>query len=198
MGIVRKSQQGFTLIEVLLALVIVAMASFAVVLNIPVSSDDAAQTQARQLYYRLQLMSEEALLSGQEFGVWVSPRHDKLVLAILGEQGWQELNWSKINSEIEIADNLVLDFSIGGDVWQDDERLFMPDSGNQERTLFSEDGSKDDTRLPTPQILLMSSGEVTPFSLKFEPRNHPREGWVVEANDIGQIKILTIDEAEND
>lgn len=150
----QRQQQGFTLIEVLLALVIVALASFTVVMNIPVSSDDAAHKQARQLFHRLQLMNEEALLSGQELGVWVSPKHDRLGLVGLEADGWQPLKWPKFNSEIELGDQVVVDLSLSEGAWQDDERLFVLDHED------AEPGEKQDM---TPQIVLMSSGEITPF-----------------------------------
>jgi general secretion pathway protein H len=187
MGTKTSRQQGFTLIEVLLALVVVALASFTVVMNIPVSADDAAHKQARQLYYRLQLMNEEALLSGQELGVWISPKREKLVLVGLQAEGWQPLKWSRINSEIILDEQVVLDFSLKVGVWQDDDRLFKPDSDD-----------KDEKPVMTPQILLMSSGEVTPFLLRFEPKAQADQGWVVKANEISQIELLTAAEANDE
>lgn len=192
-----KSQQGFTLIEILLALVIVAMASFTVVMNIPMSADDSAHKYARQLFYRMQLMSEEAMLSGREFGVWINPQRDKLVLATLEESGWKPLQWSKINNQIDVEDNVVVDFSLASDLWHDDERLFSQESESLNTGLFSPSNESDEDILPTPQILLMSSGEVTPFSLRFESRASASEGWVVKADAIGDIKILSSAEADH-
>lgn len=187
MGMLSQRQQGFTLIEVLLALVVVALASFTVVMNIPVSADDAAQKQARQLYHRLQLMNEEALLSGQELGVWISPKRDKLVLVGLEAEGWQPLKWPRFNSEIELNEQVVLDLSLKSGVWQDDERLFK-----------LQDEDMQDAQVMIPQILLMSSGEVTPFSLRFEPQAKADQGWLVQASETGQIELLTAAEVSDE
>lgn len=80
-----------------------------------------------------------------------------------------------------------MDFSLKVGVWQDDDRLFKPDSDD-----------KDEKPVMTPQILLMSSGEVTPFLLRFEPKAQADQGWVVKANEISQIELLTAAEANDE
>jgi general secretion pathway protein H len=194
-----RLQQGFTLIEVLLALVIVAVSSFIVVMNIPVSGDDEASLQARQLYHRLQLMNEEALLSGQEFGVWVSPKRNEILLVGLTEKGWLPLEWSRIKSKIDIADDVVMDFNLGGGVWQDDGRLFQPSQkSNSDNDLLADNLGHSENTVITPQILIMSSGELTPFTLHFYPEGQPQHNWTVQGSESGELTLIGADEASDD
>ena len=197
-----RSQQGFTLLEVLLVLAIIALTSFVVVINIPPSAQNAAEQQARQIYHRMQLMQDEALLGGQEFGVRVSTESDKLTLLGLTPEGWQPLEWAKMKSDIVIDDDVVLDFSLNTGIWEDDERLFISQSfDDDDSALFEEDENDKDGEKSTesdPQILIMSSGEITAFSLRFEEKDNKDSGWVTQASDNGELKLLTITEAEAD
>lgn len=51
-----------------------------------------------------------------------------------------------------------------------------------------------------PQIFVLSSGELTPFSLSFYPqdRDATEDGWRVRAKDTGQIVLLAPGEEEKE
>lgn len=61
--------RGFTLLEILLVLVLVSASAVAVIATFPVSVKDEAKISAQSFYQRLLLLNEEAILSGQDFGV---------------------------------------------------------------------------------------------------------------------------------
>lgn len=61
--------RGFTLLEILLVLVLVSVSAVAVIATFPVSVKDEAKISAQSFYQRLLLLNEEAILSGQDFGV---------------------------------------------------------------------------------------------------------------------------------
>ncbi|MGX9417947.1 type II secretion system minor pseudopilin GspH [Vibrio sp. RC27] len=193
-----KSQQGFTLIEVLLVLAIIALTSFVVVISIPASAQDEAEQQARQLYHRISLIQDEALLSGQEFAVQVSAEQDKLTLLGMTQSGWKPLEWAKMKSEIAIADNVVLDFSLASGVWKDNDRLYIPQSFDSDTSLFEEEKESDEEPKFDPQILIMSSGEITAFSLRFEEKNNKSSGWITHVSENGTLKLTAISEVSDE
>ena len=60
----KQTQPGFTLIEILLVLVLLSVTAVAVISTIPTNSKDVAKKYAQSFYQRIQLLNEEAILSG--------------------------------------------------------------------------------------------------------------------------------------
>ncbi len=71
----KQTQPGFTLIEILLVLVLLSVSAVAVISTIPTNSKDVAKKYAQSFYQRIQLLNEEAILSGLDFGVRVDEKN---------------------------------------------------------------------------------------------------------------------------
>mgnify|MGYP003884012187 CR=1 FL=1 len=190
-----KNQKGFTLIEILLVLVLLSVASIAVISTLPQKSSDDAKQQAQALYHRLQLLNEEAILSGKDYGVRFDEKRSSYQLLVLSEEGWQKLSDDELPQSTALPDGLAMVLQLGGNVWKDEDRLFKPGSLFDE-DMFSE--VEDEKKVPTPQVFIMSSGELTPFSIAIYPQNLSveQDAWQVVAKENGQIIILA--PGEND
>lgn len=190
-----KNQKGFTLIEILLVLVLLSVASVAVISTLPQKSSDDAKQQAQALYHRLQLLNEEAILSGKDYGVRFDEKRSSYQLLALSEEGWQKLSDGELPQSTALPDGLAMVLQLGGNVWKDEDRLFKPGSLFDE-DMFSE--VEDEKKVPTPQVFIMSSGELTPFSIAIYPQNLSveQDAWQVVAKENGQIIILA--PGEND
>jgi general secretion pathway protein H len=86
---------------------------------------------------------------------------------------------------------------MGGGAWGDDDRLFKPGS------LFDEDmfaEYKEEKKLRPPQVFIVSSGEVTPFSVAVYPEqgDEEQDAWKVVAKENGQIVLLAPGESEDE
>ncbi|ENM3888120.1 type II secretion system minor pseudopilin GspH [Vibrio cholerae] len=181
--------RGFTLLEILLVLVLVSVSAVAVIATFPVSVKDEAKISAQSFYQRLLLLNEEAILSGQDFGVRIDVDMRRLTfLQLTADKGWQKWQNDKMTNQTTLKEGLQLDFELGGGAWQKDDRLFNPGS------LFDEEmfaDKKEEKQEPPPQLFVLSSGEVTPFVLSVFPKGQPRdEQWRVEAQENGTLRLL--------
>ncbi|GAK84125.1 general secretion pathway protein H [Vibrio ponticus] len=181
--------KGFTLLEVLLVIALLAVTVTTVVFALPDNQRDEAKQQANALWHRLQLLNEEALLSGRDYGLRVDEEKATYYLQQLEENGWQPLSLDRIPYESELQDGLAVKFTLGGSIWQDQARLFEPSSLFDEERFAEFEQQK---RLPQPQVFFMSSGEITPFSIAIYPQETDIEqsAWQVVAKENGQIILL--------
>ncbi|MYM60824.1 type II secretion system minor pseudopilin GspH [Vibrio sp. OCN044] len=184
----NRFRAGFTLLEILLVLVLVSLASVAVISTLPTSAKDESKIQAKSLYQRLLLINEEAMLSGRDYGLRVDEKKSAYYLMTLETEGWKKLNIDQIPYETKLEDSVVIALSLSGSTW-DDDRLFKPGG------LFDDDLHVDlfeKKKLPPPQIFIVSSGEVTPFTVSIYPQrgDEEQDAWKVIAKENGQIVLL--------
>jgi general secretion pathway protein H len=177
------------LIEILLVLVLLSLTAVAVIATIPTNAKDVAKQYAHSFYQRVQLLNEEAILSGLDFGIRVDEQKSTYVLMSLNSEGWQEVEFEKIPSTTELPEELSLSLKLGGGAWQDDDRLFNPGS------LFDEDMFADleeEKKPRPPQIYILSSAELTPFTLSFYPNTGDslQDGWRIRVQENGVIRLL--------
>ncbi|MCG9750436.1 type II secretion system minor pseudopilin GspH [Vibrio brasiliensis] len=184
-----RRHSGFTLLEILLVLVLISLASVAVISTLPISVEDGAKKQAQSLYYRIQLLNEEAMLSGRDFGLNLDQKTSSYSFMHLTSKGWQTLEEQHIPQQTELDSGLALTYTLGGDIWSDKDRLFEPGSLFDEDMFAEQDGEK---KLPPPQVFIMSSGEITPVSIAIYPhkRDVERDAWHVVVKENGQIILL--------
>ncbi|ELB2882224.1 MULTISPECIES: prepilin-type N-terminal cleavage/methylation domain-containing protein [Vibrio] len=184
-----RKHNGFTLIEILLVLVLLSLTAVAVISTLPTSQKDLSKQYAQSFFQRLQLLNEEAVLSGKDFGVRVDDAKSTYVLLSLTSEGWQPLKLKQIPSKTKLEEDIALQLELGGGAWDNDERLFKPGS------LFDEDmfaEEEDEKKIEPPQVFIFSSAEVTPFTLSFFPQNGDAftDGWRVIGKESGQILLL--------
>jgi general secretion pathway protein H len=182
------SKRGFTLLEILLVLVLLSLSAVAVISTLPNTTNDDAKQYAMSLYQRLQLMNEEAILSGKDFGLRVDEKKSRMIFLSMEGKGWQPLESKKMASQIQLPDGLSLQFELGGSAWKNDDRLFEPGS------LFDDDRFADESeqkkQLP-PQVFILSTGELTPFVLSiYLNKQDVEQGWRVVVKENGEITVL--------
>lgn len=183
-----KYKRGFTLLEILLVLVLLSMSAVAVIATLPDRPNDEANRFAESLYQRLQLINEEAILSGMDYGLRVDEKTRRATFLRLNETGWQRLNKPGFSAQLQAEEGLVLQFRAGGDVWQDKDRLFKPGSLFDDEMFAKQDDAK---KTRPPQVFILSSGELTPFTLDVYVKSEtPEHGWQVNVQENGAIQLL--------
>ncbi|MEJ2766440.1 type II secretion system minor pseudopilin GspH [Photobacterium sp. MCCC 1A19761] len=179
-----KRAAGFTLIELMLVLVLLATSAVAVIATFPEKQEDRVKEEATRFHHLVQLLGEDALLNGLDYGIRVE-RGSYQFLQLTGQQ-WKPLESSRYFTRVEMDDDIRLRVEIGSYSWQDKDRLFKPGSLFDE-DLFAEQTDKD--KVKPPQVVVMASGEYTPFTLEFEVTGE-NQFWRVQADEIGQLHLL--------
>lgn len=187
-----KREVGFTLIEIMLVLVLLSVSSMAVIMSLPDSQDDQMEEQASRFYQLVQLLNEDALLNGMDYGIYFNQERQEYRFMQLNVDGWQPMEQSRFFTEVKMEDSSVeFEMELGGSAWADDDRLFEPGS------LFDEEMFADleeDKKPIPPQVMVLSSGEVTPFVVTLFPGNErgnlDDKTWEVKVDESGVIHLF--------
>lgn len=179
-----KRNAGFTLIEIMLVLVLLATSAVAVISTLPENQHDAMKEQAVRFHHLAQLLGEDAMLNGVDYGIRVEPHRYYFVQ--LTQEGWQSLDGSKFYTDVKLENTMTTNVEIGG-AWKDKDRLFKSDSLFKNDDLFTK--SDEEKQQVKPQIVVMASGEYTPFTLSFEVGGED-QFWRVSADEVGNLVLL--------
>lgn len=143
--------KGFTLIELLVVLVILGSLIGIAVLSVGIAGPSRElHNEAERLAGLIGVLAEEAVLDNQEYGLLLSREAYQVLRYDSLKQSWQALSskphqlpvWAELSVELE------------GTALQ----LPLPE------------GEADSEGTLTPQLLLLSSGEISPFRLRLAER----------------------------
>lgn len=174
---------GFTLIEVLVVLVLIGIIiSFAV---LKVGGDrraDELDRSARTFAAVLALASDVAISRSEEWGVRVDAEGYRFV--VLGQDN-QDGKQDKDTKDkwIDVENDPVF----RARAWDRGMRVELELEG---RDALLEDTDKEEDK---PNILLLSSGEMTPFVATFSARETKARAQV-EGDGLGNVKTAMLDE----
>lgn len=141
----QQVQRGFTLVEILVVLFIVSIMSGLVVANLPsFTRTQDFDTEARRLEVLLDMAREHAVVQAVEMGFKVEDEGYSFYFYNEIEQAWEQMQESPFSIRT-LPESIVLSIEIQG----------------EEFKLASDD---DDSK--GPKLLLLSSGETTPFELE--------------------------------
>lgn len=168
----RHALKGFTLIEVMLVLLLMGIAAGYVVFNaFGASKSDLLKSQAQRLQVIVDMASDFAVLNQQQLGIRVEQEDNAYFFVYLDEDNeWQRLEGEKIYDTYTLPEPFTFTLNLDDLPWDTEDRLFDRDIFDENLSVSSDGvdiGSDEDKRLPPPQILIMSSGDITPFTLTF-------------------------------
>ena len=110
--------------------------------------DEAMKHETRRLATLIDLANDEAVIRGQEFAILFT--ENGYAFMVLQIEGWQELQDDQLLKPYQLPEGISLRIEVEGD---------PPGLGKQE---------KQDEETKTPQVYILSSGEMTPFSATFQ------------------------------
>jgi general secretion pathway protein H len=145
--------RGFTLLEILVTLVIVAAMAGLLVFSFHDNSQQRLQREAGDLAALLNLAADEAVLRGVEIGLVINEEGYRFVVFDAKKKEWQALPDKPLGTHA-FRDTYQIVFALDGE---------NVDKQALERIRkLSERSAEENLR---PMLLLLSSGEVTPFTL---------------------------------
>lgn len=157
---------GFTLLELLVVLVIIGIvSSFAVLSTGLTGRDKPLNKESQRLLALMQMASEESVEKTEELGLTVSNDGYHFLRYDYDQNAWQPLE-DDLFRERRLPDDLTLDLVLEG------RPIELGDPSQTDSTATSKSDIKDAKDKPKPpQILFLSSGEVSPFTLTLS--EHP-------------------------
>lgn len=172
----RRQQTGFTLLEVMLVITLMGLfVSFVVVNMGGTSQAQQLEKQARRFQVIVDMASHMAILNQRQLGLRIEDEKQSYHFMYLDDdQRWQILANDKVFEETELKEPFTMELVLDGLPWESEENLFDQELFDEELSISDEGveiGNEEEKKLPPPQILIFSSGEITPFSLifKYEP-----------------------------
>ncbi len=162
--------RGFTLIEVLVVVVLIGIITSLAVLRMG-GGDDAAEREARRLAAVLEVAAREALIEARELGLVIE--EDGYLFARLEADGWQRHGDG--------------DRSLGHHALPDALRLRLDTGDLPGARQPGEDQGDADGDL-RPHVLILSSGELTPFRVGIRQRDAD-DAWEVHGDIDGRIRL---------
>jgi general secretion pathway protein H len=169
-------QRGFTLLEILVVVVIFGILISLSTLSIGSFDEDDAAEHARRFTALIELALEEAGMQNRELGLHFYQHGYEFSMRVteLDEDGlpiwlWVPVDTDPIFKSRDLGENFALDVEID----------------SKEVTLKYE---RDEEETYTPQIYILSSGDIQPeFILRIRPA-YATEGITLAVNEFGEVE----------
>lgn len=173
----KSPNRGFSLIEILVVLVVIAFATKMVVYSLDGGDEDELDKQALRLHTTINMASEFAILNQVELGFHLDKNTFEF-LVFDGEK-WITFDREKLFAPITVDERLKLTLNLDDLAWSQDNLLEQ----SNWRELMS--GGDDESllelqKMKIPQVLLLSSGEVSAFQLIYELQDEEEPVYFIE------------------
>lgn len=171
--------RGFTLLELLVVVVLIAIGTAMAISNINFDIDDAdARTEARRIAALAGLAAEEALLTGREYGLRIDDETLEFLVFDDVTRQWQPLADDRIFHPRPVPESIDLDLVLEG------QAVML--AGDTEEDKMSTD---DDDLPEPPQVMFLSSGQITPFTLTVSERGEDGDTWTITGDLLGRMEM---------
>ncbi|MDH3441712.1 MAG: type II secretion system minor pseudopilin GspH [Gammaproteobacteria bacterium] len=188
----RAAGRAFTLIEILVVLVIIGILTAVAFLSFGIlADDDNMDREARRLTTLIQLVTDEATTQGRDFGIefmsagYRFVEHDPLL------DQWFEIVGDDYLVQRDLEEGVEFELYL-----EERKVLLHTEARETEREEDDDDNARDRdlTDDYLPHVLIMSSGDVTPFELRFI-REVDRSEILLTMSLTGELEIEDEDDA---
>ncbi len=165
-----SKQAGFTLIEILVVMVLLGLLSGVAVFTLGSGKQQRElANESQRLHALLRVASEEAILSNSEIGFSIDEDGYEFL-----EYDDEKFTWSPSTIELlkgrQFPEWVVIEFRRNAE----DLKIL----------------GKEQDELKKPDMMLLSSGEVTPFTVTLQVNQNPDSQFVITSDGLEEIKLV--------
>lgn len=182
-GTAHHDRRGFTLLELLIVLVVIGIiSSFAVLSTGLADRDKPLGKETQRLLALLRMASEESVQHGDELGMRIDGSGYRFMR--YDRDAWKPLD-DDLFRERELPPEISVKLELEGRPIV----LDNPDAGDASETT-----KKDDKKPLAPQIVFLSSGEVSPFVLTLGEHDAPP--LYIKSDGNGDFSLNTLEDGK--
>ncbi len=180
---------GFTLIEILVAVGIVAIVMTVAVLKLSLTGDDRdLRREARRFMSLVELAQDDAMLQGREFGLEIMSGSYRFVEYDPVSNHWSDIIGDDHLRLRRLPQQMNLELIL-------EDRKILLDIDPADMQQNGAGASFRSIEHYTPHILIFSSGDRTPFELRFSQQLH-NESVVLQSTLLGKIEFLADEDGQ--
>ncbi|MDB2355672.1 type II secretion system minor pseudopilin GspH [Pseudoalteromonas sp.] len=190
-GSLRQTKQpsykrGFSLIEILVVLVVIAFATKMVVYSLDGGAEDALEKQALRLHTTINMASEFAILNQVELGFHID--EDVFEFLVFDGDKWVIFDREELFEPLTITEEFKLTLNLEDLAWAQENLL---EQSNWRELMGSDDEESllELKKLKIPQVLILSSGEISAFQLIFELQKQPEPVYFIEGEFLAPVNL---------
>ena len=169
----RPAGYGFTLVELLVVLVVVGVMIGLATLAVGDRSGEEVEREAERLAALLRLARDEAVLTARPLGLRVEPDR-YLFLALEGEDRWRPLASDRVLHPRALSEVVELTITV---------------EGRRGLLAVAEDEDRDENEGLRPQVLVLETGEMTPFEITVRARAERGRYFLLEGGLDGAVRL---------
>lgn len=155
-----RQVKGFTLIELMLVMVLISIMVGLFALNVSHSPQQVIEREARRLQAILLLAADEAVMQGVELGLSLPTRAYQIIRFDTEALKWKAVDEKSGDNagfiQYELPEFVYIELQL------DDKNM-----DDEQRQQIDRIKRRVNSDIPPPVILMLSSGELSPFKLRF-------------------------------
>lgn len=164
---------GFSLLELLVVVAIIGLLVQAVTLSIgSLGNDREIGQETGRLRSMIDLLHEEALMQSRDYGLMFTATGYRFYVYDYAQQEWVEPQTDRLLAEHTLRPQLGMTLLLDG-----------------RRVPLERDFESQEVENPEPQVMLLASGEVTPFTIEME-RNGIDGRFEITAELDGTVTVI--------